>query len=97
MTCMAMASGVIKGLPLRHPIGTDAWAERFQLNMERFQFSLEEFRSLIELELCKALSQDALNVLMRMGLQKIQDHGIADRKLTIDGLWLSRQAFRQDV
>ena len=96
MPRVAVSSRMVEGVPLGDPIHTDARTERFHLDMECVQFLLEEFSALIQLELSETFGQDSLDLLMRMGLQEVQDHRIADCELAVDGFRLSGQPFGQD-
>src|SRR6185437_6480938 len=96
MPRVAVSSRMVEGVPLSDPVRTDARTERFHLRTECVEFLLEDFSALIQLELSETLGQDSLNLLMRMGLQEVQDHRVTDGKLAVDGFRLSGQPFGQN-
>ena len=78
--------GQTEGLPLRNPIGAFPLAIGLQLRFHVIQLRFIHISALIELELCKTLFENGLDVVDGMSFQEIQDHGIGHDKLTVDGL-----------
>ena len=64
--------------------------------MQLVELPFEHLGSLVQLELREALGKDRLNLIERMGLQEIQDHGIANDKLTVDRFGVAREPFGKD-
>ncbi len=61
--------GLIERMPLGNPIRADTRAEGLHLRVQDVQFSFEHIRTLVELELGKALGQNGLNLLVRVRFQ----------------------------
>ena len=86
--------GQTEGLPLRNPIGAFPLAIGLQLRFHVIQLRFIRIGSLIELELCKTLFQNGLDMVDGVSFQEIQDHGIGHDELTVDGLRVVREPVR---
>ena len=63
--------------------------------MEFLVAQFQAFRLGVQLVLREAFGQNGLDVIDRMGLQKIENHGIRNHELTIDRLGPSGQPTHQ--